>query len=134
MSNHVFWVMIHLCHLSCDSNMTKSKNCPTPYLFGEFNDKPILLHLDNLIMLSFSTKHAIFMSQSTACNGNQRIGLLTGTRTRFDTCFHVMHKLLHKKKVLKAMIHSPACSGVFHNARAPLTIQDFEDEVFWKAI
>ncbi len=74
------------------------------------------------------------MDQAAAINGNRRIGLLRGAGTRFATWFYAMHCLLRQKRALKATIHSPAFSSVAHNSRVALSIQDIEDEKFWKAI
>ncbi len=54
---------------------------------------------------------------------------------RYWVCYLVViHALtLTSKKALKATIHSPAFSSVAHNSRVSLSIQDIEDEMFWKA-
>ncbi len=67
------------------------------------------------------------MSQEVA------ISLLRGAGTRFDTSFYAMHQLLPQNKALKAMVHSPTFSGVAHNTRVALPIQDIKEKVFWKA-
>ncbi len=56
-----------------------------------------------------------------------------GSRNKVCYIVYALHQLLHKKKALKATIHSPAFSGVDYNARVTLIIQDIEDK-FWKAI
>ncbi len=45
-----------------------------------------------------------------------------------------MDQLLHQKKAMKATIRSPAFSSVAHNSWVALSIQDIEDEIFWKAM
>ncbi len=60
--------------------------------------------------------------------------MLRGAGTRFAMWFYAIHQHLHQKRALKATIHSPAFSSVAHNSRVALSIQDIEDEKFWKAI
>ncbi len=45
-----------------------------------------------------------------------------------------MHRLLSRKQELQATSHSPAFPSVAHNSRVALSIQNIEDEKFWKAI
>ncbi len=45
-----------------------------------------------------------------------------------------MHQLLSQTRALKATIHSPDFSSVAHYSSVILSIQDIEDEKFWKAI
>ncbi len=74
------------------------------------------------------------MDQAAAINGNRRIELLRGAGTRYATWFYAMHHLLCQKWALKATIHSIAFSSFAHNSRVALSIQDIEDQKFWKAI
>ncbi len=57
MSSHVSWA--YNTPPSHDSDMKNQKCCPTSHIFWEFNNKPILLHLDDVITLSFPTKQVI---------------------------------------------------------------------------
>ncbi len=71
------------------------------------------------------------MAQVSIFNDGHKIGLV---HAHFATWFYALHWLLRLKRALKATIQGAAFKSVAKNARVVLTVEDIEDEVFWKSI
>ncbi len=78
--------------------------------------------------------HSKFIAQACFLNNWCKIGLLLEAVTCFEAWLYAINRLLWQKKALNAIVHGAVFSSVAMNSQMTLSLQDIEDEVFWKAI